>query len=118
MALSPDENERGYRPCICLARIPWTDSDRILTCFVHIVVPFLAARQHVAHTHPALQECGKRFWSTIKAAVDLNRPLRLSPPPLRTSDLLDSLPPIVLKEPYLKQEVLEKVCNAQNVLVV
>ena len=42
MALSPDENERGLRPCICLARIPWTESSRILTGFAHIVVPFPA----------------------------------------------------------------------------
>ena len=54
MALSPDENERGLRPCICLARIPWTDSDRIVTGFAHIVVPFPAACQDVARTHLAM----------------------------------------------------------------
>lgn len=45
-----------------------------------------SARQHVAHTHPALQECGKRFWSTIKAAVDLNRPRGLPPSFTHTLD--------------------------------
>jgi hypothetical protein len=38
VALSPDANERGLRPCVCLARVPWSDSTRILTGLAHIVV--------------------------------------------------------------------------------
>ena len=44
VALSPDENERGLRPCVCLTRIPWSNSDRILTGFAHIVVRFAFVR--------------------------------------------------------------------------
>lgn len=44
VALSPDENERGLRPCVCLTRIPWSNPDRILTGFAHIVVRFAFVR--------------------------------------------------------------------------
>lgn len=53
VALSPNENERGLRACICLARMPWSDMDRILSGFAHIVVPLSCAciADSVAHAH-------------------------------------------------------------------
>ena len=106
MALSPDENKRGFRPCILLSRVLWTDFDRILTGLAHIVVRVLTA--HVVEFSHG-QECGKRFWDTIKAAVALNRAPLPSPMLGRTAELLDSLPPVTDREPYLQREVLEKV---------
>ena len=52
MVLSPDENERGLRPCICLARVPWTDYNCILTGFAHIVVRSSACRYLPLLIHP------------------------------------------------------------------
>lgn len=90
MALSPDENERGVRPCICLARIPWTECDHILTGFAHIVVCHSCCIQRTLSHALSHKACGKRFWSTVNAAVMLNRPalpVPLPPSPPRLEKL-------------------------------
>ena len=102
MALSPNENERGFRPCICLARVPWNDYNCILTGFAHIVVRFSPVCHLLVLTVVLLQECGKRFWSTVKAAVGLNRkPLSLP----HFEQHLDALPIEVVRIEAADDEV-------------
>lgn len=53
VVLSPDPNKSGLRPCICLTRVPWSESNRILTGFSHIVVVF-ASRAKLLLAHQTL----------------------------------------------------------------